>query len=196
MQRSTDSGGRSTRTPSASSTSAAPQRPDAARLPCLATRNPAPAATSAAAVDRLKLPTPSPPVPTESTNSPSTRTFSENSRITAAIPAISSVDSPLSRNAVSSAASCAGVVSPNIIRRITAAAWSIASDWPDITVSIASRISKFIAPIAASVRADYSMPLGTLRRRIIVPTSGRFALRCSDSFAAVVCRRASLWISG
>ena len=88
------------RTPRASSTSAAPQLPEAARLPCLAMRTPAPAATSAAAVEMLKVLLPSPPVPTESTTVPSTRTLRENSRMTVAMPAISPVDSPLSRRAV------------------------------------------------------------------------------------------------
>ena len=62
-------GGRSTRTPSASSTSAEPRPSSTARLPCLATPAPAPAATSAAVVETLNVRSPSPPVPQVSTRS-------------------------------------------------------------------------------------------------------------------------------
>ncbi len=55
--------------PSASSTSALPHKLDTERLPCLTTRAPAAAARSAAPVERFKLPEPSPPVPTMSTQS-------------------------------------------------------------------------------------------------------------------------------
>ena len=57
-------------TPSASNTSALPQRLDTERLPCLATRTPAPASTSAAAVETLMVPARSPPVPHVSKTSP------------------------------------------------------------------------------------------------------------------------------
>ncbi len=50
-------------TPSAVSTSAEPDFDDSARLPCLATGTPQPATTSALAVEMLKLPEESPPVP-------------------------------------------------------------------------------------------------------------------------------------
>ena len=142
MQRSTPSGGRSMRTPRASSTSAAPHLLEAARLPCLATFSPAPAATKAAAVEMLNVSCPSPPVPTESTRSPSTLTFSENSRMTVAMPAISGVVSPFSRRAVRNAANCAAVASPRIICRITSAAASMLRERPETTSSIASRMSK------------------------------------------------------
>ena len=59
------------RTPSASSTSADPHNELAARLPCLAILTPAPAATKAAVVEMLKVPSESPPVPTTSTSVPS-----------------------------------------------------------------------------------------------------------------------------
>ena len=55
MQSATSAGVRSMRTPSASSTSAVPARDDIARLPCLATMTPAAAATSAPAVEMLKV---------------------------------------------------------------------------------------------------------------------------------------------
>ena len=50
-------------TPSAVSTSAEPAFDDSARLPCLATGTPQAATTSAAAVETLKVPDASPPVP-------------------------------------------------------------------------------------------------------------------------------------
>ena len=58
------------RAPNASSRSADPQREEAARFPCLATRAPAPATTNAAAVDTLNVSAPSPPVPHRSTTLP------------------------------------------------------------------------------------------------------------------------------
>ena len=61
--------GRST-TPSSSSRSAEPHADDAARLPCLATRTPAPAITSAATVEMLNVCDRSPPVPHVSTSGP------------------------------------------------------------------------------------------------------------------------------
>ena len=54
--------------PRASRTSAEPVCEVMARLPCLATEAPAAAATRAAAVEMLKLPEESPPVPQVSTS--------------------------------------------------------------------------------------------------------------------------------
>jgi hypothetical protein len=51
-------------TPSSSSTSAEPERLDTERLPCFATKAPQAEARTAAAVDRLTVFAPSPPVPT------------------------------------------------------------------------------------------------------------------------------------
>src|SRR5205807_8768024 len=68
-QRPTCSGLRSILTPSEDSTSAAPERDDSARLPCLATGTPAPATMNDAQVETLTEPEPSPPVPTTSTAS-------------------------------------------------------------------------------------------------------------------------------
>src|SRR5919204_362553 len=68
MQRATASGPRSIRAPSASSTSAEPDRLVAERLPCLASAQPAPAAISAAVVETLNVGRP-PPVPAVSTRS-------------------------------------------------------------------------------------------------------------------------------
>ena len=55
-------------TPSASITSAEPHLELMLRLPCLATRTPAPAITRAVAVEMLKVPLVSPPVPQVSTS--------------------------------------------------------------------------------------------------------------------------------
>src|ERR1700709_1396757 len=80
-------------TPNASSTSAEPHRDVIALFPCLATFAPAAAATSAAAVEILKLPLASPPVPHVSTNAACSAEVSGRvvaaSRIAAANPAIS-----------------------------------------------------------------------------------------------------------
>src|SRR6195952_6184275 len=66
-QRPICSGVMSILTPSDESTSAAPDRDDSARLPCLATGTPAPATMKEAQVETLTEPEPSPPVPTTST---------------------------------------------------------------------------------------------------------------------------------
>jgi hypothetical protein len=62
-------GARSNGMPSAPSTSALPERLDAARFPCLATGTPAPATIRAAPVETLIVPCPSPPVPQVSNTS-------------------------------------------------------------------------------------------------------------------------------
>ena len=111
-----------------------------ARLPCLATFTPAPAAMSAAVVDMLKLPDESPPVPQVSTTAPTAETRRDFSRIARAMPAISSTVSPFSRMAAASAPICAGVASPDMIAPIARAASSADSEPPETTVSIASRI--------------------------------------------------------
>src|SRR3546814_5766643 len=64
MQRATCSGVRSITAPNASSTSALPDLLDTLRLPCLAIRHPAAAATNIDAVEILNVCAPSPPVPT------------------------------------------------------------------------------------------------------------------------------------
>ena len=65
--------------PSASRTSAEPEREVKLRFPCFATRTPAPATTKAAAVEMLSVPTRPPPVPQVSTvpspSAPSRRTM-------------------------------------------------------------------------------------------------------------------------
>jgi hypothetical protein len=88
-------------TPSTSSRSAVPHIDDAARLPCLHTRPPAPTIAKAASVDTLMLPDPSPPVPTMSTtpSGSSSTTGVERSSMAPTIPASSSAVSPFIRSA-------------------------------------------------------------------------------------------------
>ena len=105
-----------------------------ARLPCLATLSPAPATTKAVVVDTLKVPAPSPPVPTMSTSTPSFAAHPQATgvalaRITWAAPLISSRLSPFMRRAMSNAPIWAGVALPSMI-------WSMA---PIISGSLRSR---------------------------------------------------------
>ena len=91
------------RTPSASSTSAEPERPVAERLPCLATAQPAPAAIRAAVVETLNVGRP-PPVPAVSTRSSRlVVTGVANERIVRARPASSATVSPFVRSAIEQA---------------------------------------------------------------------------------------------
>src|SRR5262245_12142458 len=127
-------GDSSTLMPSVSATSAEPQSDDTERLPCLATRIPAPATTKAVAVDTLKVPEASPPVPQVSisisrsvpvcatTSAPRVRTFTTFWRITCAKPISSSTVSPFIRSAVRKPAICALVAPPDMMASIAAAA--------------------------------------------------------------------------
>ena len=92
--------------PRASRTSAAPQRELMERLPCLATRTPAPATTKAAAVEMLKVLRVSPPVPQVSISGslaanlrPCGKIGAAWRRITLAKPTSSSTVSPFMRRA-------------------------------------------------------------------------------------------------
>src|SRR6266540_2280098 len=138
----TPSGPRSILTPSASSTSALPQALEAARLPCFATRPPAPATTSAVIVEMLMLFERSPPVPTTSIAPSSTTTRSAFARRALANPAISSGVSPRMLRAASSAPSCAGVASPAMTEPIADSASALLSGLPDATTASASRAYK------------------------------------------------------
>ena len=84
-------------TPSACSTSAAPDFDDSARLPCLATGTPAPATMKAAQVEMLNEPEASPPVPTTSMASAGAFTPSILARMVVTAPVISSTVSPRTR---------------------------------------------------------------------------------------------------
>src|SRR5258707_113603 len=115
MQRPTCSGLMSILTPSEDNTSAAPERDDSARLPCLATGTPTPATMNEAQVETLTEPEPSPPVPTTSTASAGALTRSILARIADTAPGISSTVSPRTRSAISNPPICEGVASPDIM---------------------------------------------------------------------------------
>ena len=156
-------GGRLMLTPSASITSADPHFELMLRLPCFATRTPAPAMTSATAVDMLKVPLASPPVPQVSTSasrsvplrssaSPSSVcNGTAASRMACAKPTISSTVSPFMCSATSSAAICASVASPRRICDMTSRASSRVSEerWLAILCS-ASRSMKSVASAVVS----------------------------------------------
>src|SRR6516164_3817601 len=114
MQSPICSGESSIFTPKAESTSAAPDRDDKARLPCLATGTPAPATISAAQVEMLNEPEASPPVPTTSIAFGGART----------------------RNAINSPPICDGVASPAIICSKPTAASSRVSAAPVATLAM------------------------------------------------------------
>ena len=136
MQRLTRAGVMSMATPSASSTSALPQRLVAERLPCLATVTPAPAAIRAAAVEMLKVWAPSPPVPQVSRmTSASTSTFSTRSVMARAMPTISSAVSPFTRSAESRAAVWASPTPPPMISSTTPRASSSRRSPPALSVA-------------------------------------------------------------
>src|SRR3954447_6147320 len=138
MHSATAWGSRSILAPGASRASAERHRLGAERLPCFATRHPAPAATKAAVVDTLKVGGP-PPVPAVSTSSaPSTSTGVASSRMVRARPVISSTVSPLARRAISSAAAWASEALPSITSRSTRAAESAVRSSPSARRSIAS----------------------------------------------------------
>ena len=137
MHMPTASGDRSMQTPSASSTSAEPERLVAERLPCLATAQPAAAAISAAVVETLNVERP-PPVPAVSTRSVRVvATGVANERIVRASPASSSTVSPFVRSAISRPAICVSDASPPMMTASTCAASSALRSPPDATVSIA-----------------------------------------------------------
>src|SRR6516225_472553 len=136
MQSPICSGESSMFTPKAESTSAAPDRDDKARLPCLATGTPAPATISAAQVEILNEPEASPPVPTTSIASGGACTRSIFARMTLTAPVISSTLSPRTRNAINSPPICEGVASPDIICSKAAAASSRASAAPVATLAM------------------------------------------------------------
>src|SRR3984885_13391919 len=127
---------RSILTPNAASTSAAPERDDSARLPCLATGTPQPATISAAQVEILYEPEASPPVPTTSMASGGAFTRSILARIAVTAPVISSTVSPRTRKAIKSAPICDGVASPAIICSKALAASSRDSAAPVATFPI------------------------------------------------------------
>ncbi len=111
-------GGTLSATPSASRQSAVPERELAARLPCLITRAPAPAAVIPAIVEMLTVAARSPPVPTMSTPWRSRSMGVALARVTSSRVANSAGDSPLARSSTEKAAIWAAVASPDRIRPI------------------------------------------------------------------------------
>src|SRR6185437_7972173 len=111
------------------------------RLPCLATRTPTPATSSAAAVEMLKVLIEPPPVPHVSTSASgssagSTTIARRSDRTTAA----RSVDvSPRTRRATSKAATCTGVALPARIRSNAAVSSSASGASPPVRRRIVSR---------------------------------------------------------
>src|SRR5262245_19118105 len=139
------SGGTFRFTPSASITSAEPQPELNERLPCLATRTPAPATTNAAALETLNVPLTSPPVPQVSTRAPSgarpeLKMGSAYRSMATANPTSSSTVSPLWRSAASRARICASLARPESNFSITTSASGRARSSPASTLRIASAI--------------------------------------------------------
>src|SRR6266851_4823161 len=120
-------------TPSALSTSAAPDLDEKARLPCLATGTPHPATTSAVAVEMLKVPEASPPVPTVSIVPGGASIVSALARIVRAAPVISSTLSPRTLSAIKKAPICDGVALPLMMMSNAASAWLSDSARPAAT---------------------------------------------------------------
>src|SRR5512134_3902618 len=109
------SGAHSILTPSATNTSAEPEREEIERLPCLATGTPAPATTKAAQVEMLWVPLASPPVPQVSMAPSGALTLMARAFSARAAPAISSTVSPRTRSPISRAPICASVAAPDIM---------------------------------------------------------------------------------
>ena len=169
--------------PSASSTSADPEREVIARLPCLATGTPAAAATSAAVVEMLNVPLPSPPVPTTSIAPSGASTRVTRSRIADAKPASSSTVSPRIRRPINRAASWAGVASPSITAPIAPRASSIDSVPPSTIVLSAARTSSLIGrrPRPSRPCPDVANDPDTSSSRDASPSPAwrrKFASRC------------------
>ena len=148
IERATRSGGRSIFAPSASSTSADPQRELTERLPCFATRTPAPAITNEAAVEILNVPAASPPVPAVSTRTsffaarPAGKIGVAWRRIAVAKPTTSSTVSPFMRSAVSKPAISASLARPARISSIAASASARVKSSSAMIFSRASRIMR------------------------------------------------------
>ena len=141
-------------TPRAASRSAEPERDDSARLPCLATGTPQPAATSAAAVEMLKVPFASPPVPQVSMVPSGASMRSARARIACAPPVISSTLSPRTRSAMRKPPICDGVAAPSIIASKAARDSSTESTAPPAT-----------RPMSALKSVDSAMETRSLMRR-------------------------------
>src|SRR5918995_3689439 len=176
--RETASGPTSSRPPRASSTSAEPHWLVAERLPCFATRQPAPAAMNAAVVDTLKVGRP-PPVPAVSTRSSPASTLRANERIALARPASSATVSPFVRRAIRKAAVCVSEAFPSITSESTRSASAADRSSPPAKRSMASVRTGFgtliqeVAQQLFAVRRQHRLgvELDTLERQLAVAQS-------------------------
>src|SRR5439155_627992 len=166
-------------TPRASITSAEPFFELMLRLPCFATRTPAPATTNAVAVEMLNVALAEPPVPQVSTSAsrqvPLTSTVELRwrfngvaaARMASANPTISSTVSPFMCSATSRAAICASVHLPDRISAVTARAPSRDSDSRQSAMRCsASRIMG--AGIRVALWADWAIGRRTDFRRLVL----------------------------
>ena len=149
-------------TPKASITSAEPHFELMLRLPCLATRTPAPAVTKAVAVEMLKVPLASPPVPLVSTSEDSVPDKSRcaRSRNDESDSASASRPVPLTSSAANTASPLAAMRSIGLCSMgKTAAAARMASAKP----TISSTVSPFIrsATSRAAIWASVHFPANT-----------------------------------
>ena len=178
--RSTPSAPRSIRTPSASSRSADPQCEEAARLPCLATTAPAPAATMAASVEMLKVSERSPPVPHVSTTGSAHRTGCAISSAVRDSPSISSTVSPLVRRAIRNPPTWAGVAFPSMIASMARAACSVESDCPPV-----SRMRRLGQKLGSCEATSSCMGAGTLAGHSKAETPGAMQPRARRPDASI-----------
>ena len=161
-------------TPRAASRSAEPERDDSARLPCLATGTPQPAATSAAAVEMLKVPLASPPVPQVSMVPSGASMRSARARIACAPPVISSTLSPRTRSAMRKPPICAGVATPSIIASKAARDSSTESAAPSAT-----RLRSALKSVDSvmETRSLIRRPARAPRARVRAPCYSRFSTK-------------------
>ncbi len=168
----------SIRTPSASRTSADPARDVIARFPCLATTTPAAAATSAAVVEMLNVPLPSPPVPDDVDRA---RRRIDATRRARAWPSRTRPARQRSRRACAgpcnSAASWAGVASPSMTAPIAGRASSTESVPPST-----------IEPSAARTMLAHRVPSSIRSARPAVANVPVASSR-SDASPSPACRR-------
>ena len=168
--------GKSSGTPSASKTSALPQRLETERLPCLATGRPQAATTTAAAVEMLSVCEPSPPVPQVSTTSGSPcSTTVIAPRIASAAPAIASAVSPPMRSATANAPICTGVHAP--ARIASKAARASAAPTGSRASSRASALGKWAK---SALTARLLPERGLFGRARTAPARGRRGRRRDD----------------
>ncbi len=156
----TRSGGSSRLTPRAARTSAEPDLELAARLPCLTTVSPAPAATIDAIVEMLTVWWPSPPVPTMSSVRPGTSMRTACCSIADARPVTSPTDSPLVRSAMRNAAMWTSDASSLRIWSMThSASFASRSCLAMSRARISGQVSIALPSVARHPRADAVPPV-------------------------------------